>query len=291
MVRTGDDGHAFFEMTIQYAIAAPFLMDELLATAAAHMSTLCPHQYDFYREEATRLQTRALYFFNSERKSQTSSSNDFARFLFSMLLSQQALFEALSVQTDLSAFLDHLVTSLRMCAGVRTLAGQCMETIQTEFQTQLGLFLPTDDDCSCSTQFDGGQMTAAEKGYSSLLQRIEASDLGDAAKGACLYAVNLQQTLQIRHTSSCMLRSNAEINKILQWPVRVSSSYIDLVEQRRPEALVILSHYAAMIHEAPYYWVLGEGSGRYIIESIGKQLGPFWSEWLAWPFETLRGKV
>ena len=88
-----------------------------------------------------------------------------------------------------------------------------------------------------------------------------------------------------------MLRSNAEINKILQWPVRVPSRYIDLVEQRRPEALVILSHYAAMIHEAPYYWVLGEGSGRYIIESIGKQLGPFWLEWLAWPFEALRGKV
>ncbi|OBT64504.1 hypothetical protein VE03_05361 [Pseudogymnoascus sp. 23342-1-I1] len=111
MVRTGEHGHAFFEMTIQYAITTPFLMDQLLAISAAHMSTLCPQQRDFYREEATRLQTRALYLFNSERKSQISDHKDFAGFLFSILLSQQALFEALLVQAELSAFLDRLVTS------------------------------------------------------------------------------------------------------------------------------------------------------------------------------------
>jgi hypothetical protein len=41
---------------------------------------------------------------------------------------------------------------------------------------------------------------------------------------------------------------------------------IDLLLQRRPEALVILAHYAALPHSCPDSWMFGDG-GKFLIKS------------------------
>ncbi len=66
------------------AFTTPFLMDELLAFSAIHKSTLQDAENrDYYRAEATRLQTRALSQFNAAQAS-LSDDNCLAVFLFQL---------------------------------------------------------------------------------------------------------------------------------------------------------------------------------------------------------------
>jgi hypothetical protein len=53
------------DLTMKAALSAPYLMQEILALAALHMSVLFPDQREFYHHQASGLQTRALSIFNS----------------------------------------------------------------------------------------------------------------------------------------------------------------------------------------------------------------------------------
>ncbi|KAI0185247.1 hypothetical protein EV127DRAFT_441984, partial [Xylaria flabelliformis] len=123
------------------ARAAPYLMDQLLAISAANMSTKRPHQRRFYQDEATHLQTRGLALFNA---TQAAADNTLAGFIFSTLLSQQVLFDALSTRTDFPTFLDKLVTSFHICGGVRIMTGQSWPYIMAQYRHQTGISLPAE---------------------------------------------------------------------------------------------------------------------------------------------------
>ncbi|EHK49339.1 hypothetical protein TRIATDRAFT_297937 [Trichoderma atroviride IMI 206040] len=62
----------------------------------------------------------------------------------------------------------------------------------------------------------------------------------------------------------------------------VSARFGDMVRSRIPEALVILSFYAVLLHRHRSFWVFGD-SGRFLIQSISTYLGTKWEQWLLWP--------
>jgi hypothetical protein len=64
--------------------------------------------------------------------------------------------------------------------------------------------------------------------------------------------------------------------------VTVPPSFIDLVAERQPEALVILSYFGALLHMNREVWAFGS-SGMYIIDSIASYLDDSWGDWLHWP--------
>ncbi|KAI1159718.1 hypothetical protein F5B18DRAFT_664370 [Nemania serpens] len=226
-------GKRFMAMVTRQAITIPYLMDQLLAFSAAHMCTHKPDQAFFYREEATRLQTRALGLFNAAKATVTTGEG-LPAFLFSILLAHQILFDTLSTRSDFPAFLDKLVTSFHLCAGVRTIAGESWNSIMTQYYQQTGL---------------------------------ELSDKW------------------ILETDAAESRSLRNIT-VFRWAVIVSSDFVKLIEQRRPEALIIIAYYGILIHNARDFWVFGD-AGAFMIRSITRFLGSYWAQWLAWPNEVL----
>lgn len=76
------------------------------------------------------------------------------------------------------------------------------------------------------------------------------------------------------------------VDALVAWLVLVPREYIDMVSERKGEALVILAYFGALVNTHKEKWVFCDG-GKYLVESIGQHLGAPWEEWLYWPYQTL----
>ncbi|KAI0870158.1 hypothetical protein GGS24DRAFT_476320 [Hypoxylon argillaceum] len=276
---TPDDGmgEKFMIMVVRQAMSVPYLMDQLLAFSAAHMCTQRPQQADFYRGEAMGLQTRALGLFNAAKATVTTGGG-LPAFLFSILLSHQILFDTFSTRTDFPSFLDKLVTSFHLCAGVRTIAGESWPSIMTQCQQQMGMSLPH------KRIRDAGSETVLTEKLSHLESLIRDPNTCLLVSRPCMEALDLLRNLSnVRDDPQYASLRNTTA---LHWAVVVPSDFVKLIEQRRPEALIITAYYGVLIHNARDLWVFGD-AGAFMIRSITRFLGSYWAEWLAWPNEVL----
>ncbi|TGJ79718.1 hypothetical protein E0Z10_g9045 [Xylaria hypoxylon] len=270
-------GKRFVAMVIRQAVAIPYLMNQLLAFSAAHMCTHRPHQAPFYHEEATRLQTRALGLFNAAKATITTGEG-LSAFLFSIILSHQILSDTFATRTDFPTFLDKLVTSLRLCAGVRTIAGMSWNSIMMEFYQQTGMEL------SNKLILDTGSETIFTKKLAHLGSLIKDPNTGLSVSIPCTQALDLLRDLS--SAENAPVPESLRNISALRWAVTVPPDFVKLIEQRRPEALIITAYYGVLIHNARDFWVFGD-AGAFIIRSITRFLGGYWAEWLAWPNEVL----
>ncbi|RYC64450.1 hypothetical protein CHU98_g1751 [Xylaria longipes] len=271
-------GKRFITMVTRQAITRPYLMNQLLAFAAAHMCTYRPHQACFYREEATRLQTHALGLFNAAKATITTGEG-LPAFLFSILLSYQILHDTLSTRTDFPTFLDKLATSFHLCAGVRTIAGESWSSIMTQYYQQTGLEL------SNKWMLDTGSETIFTKKLTRLSSLIKDMSTDPSISTPCTEALDLLRNLS--SVGDATLSGPLRNIIVLRWAVIVPTDFVKLIEQRRPEALIIIAYYGVLIHNARDFWIFGD-AGAFIIRSVTTFLGSFWTEWLAWPNEVLR---
>jgi len=65
--------------------------------------------------------------------------------------------------------------------------------------------------------------------------------------------------------------------------------YVMLLNQRRPEALIILAYYGVVLHSYRKAWAIGD-SGAALIKAISAQLGSYWGHWLLWPMQMVDRK-
>jgi hypothetical protein len=116
-------GFSMLEMT-KVILAAPFLMNEIVAFAALHLSIFRPSQQHFYRHKAAQLQTHALSEFNEANLGVTPDTC-VPMFLFSSILALHRLCEKLIFRADsFEAFLDDFIQSLRLHRGVRAVVSE-----------------------------------------------------------------------------------------------------------------------------------------------------------------------
>jgi hypothetical protein len=50
----------------------------------------------------------------------------------------------------------------------------------------------------------------------------------------------------------------SRIGPVIFWPVVIPPEYIDLLSERRPEAVAILSHFGALLHQHCEMWMFGD---------------------------------
>lgn len=114
-----------FEAVRKFAFAAPYLMHEVLAIGALHLSILRPTQRDFYRYYAAGLQTRALSLFNSTNLDVTATDCVLV-FLFSSFLGIHVLCDTLAYHddNDLGTILDRFTHHLDLHRGVRAVTSR-----------------------------------------------------------------------------------------------------------------------------------------------------------------------
>ncbi len=123
-----------------------------------------------------------------------------------------------------------------------------------------------------------------------LMELLGRSELSQSASQACRSAVADLQHMLDSQRAAAPVSGNRRIVAVQEWPVRVPKDYINLVAQRRPEALAILAYYSVLLHRARDYWVVGD-AGEFLIRSITDYLGAYWADWLEWPNAMLNENV
>lgn len=67
----------------------------------------------------------------------------------------------------------------------------------------------------------------------------------------------------------------------LSWILRISSEYLDLLQDRKPLALIILAHFCVVMYHLRERWWMGDWGIR-VLREICDLLGHHWLEAINW---------
>lgn len=251
------------------ALQAPYLMHQVLAFSACHLARLIPERSTHFHHQAMALQTRAVSIFNATRV-EVDRSNCVPILLFSSMLGQHVLADTLAKrdQDGLDGFIKHYVQCVEMHRGIYTIATSAWPLLmESELEPILSLSQsftsrdPEGDDCSL------------------IIELVEqASEINPEEKQACRTAIRyLQVGLDAVKTDDNPAISRYQM--ICEWTMLVPPAFTQLLASKQSVALVVLAHYALLLHHGKHLWQVGD-AGQYILEIVATYLGPQWDAWL-----------
>ncbi|KAI4181892.1 MAG: hypothetical protein L6R41_006344 [Letrouitia leprolyta] len=250
-----------------------FLMRGILAVAALHLSHLRPDQAVYYQHIAHSHQDRALGRFQ-EAMNTITESNCHAFFALSSLI---VVYEFASPRTPgtLAFTYDSQDSTnwLAMIRGVNSILLPSWPWVENG--PLRGLLQPGVFDTS-ETRLP----KPADHQLRQLAELCETAVGGEEAVEAYGEAVKaLRKCFAKIFTRSSV---ECEIGTAFTWPVEVPDKFVQLLQARRPEALVILAHYCVVLHHLDNYWWLTGWSAQ-LLENIHHELTEPWREWIQWP--------
>lgn len=260
------------EQYIETALTTPYLMDQLLALSALHLSYTSAHGAARYRSLATELQTRGLSQFRAVKY---DSSGATARWYFSSLLAMHNLATTLAEchEREFDTFLDGLIRHMGLHQGTQTIGKGSWQTIRSG-----GLREWLDH-----MEESGSAASSPSDSDPSMFARIlQTSRLNAASAEICWDA-----SVALVHAREKIQGPNCwGPHAVLAWLNLISKEFINLLGERIPEALLILAYYAEMLHTFRDYWVFG-AAGEYLIKGLVARLGASWTRWLKRPLAVL----
>ena len=266
----------------------PWLLLAMLAISARHLaattirnesgSSRGAERASLYLSEAFALQTQAINLFNAERMV-INESNCSAALLFSSILGRHMLVDTLAgIESDGAVLLDDYCRYVQVHRGLRAISSDSWEMLpETEIWPLLlfmGIQRPRK---ACGKELEG------------LYAWIEDSsspheyELEEEEMKVCLEAVELLQVGLDEVTGlATIAKTQVRVHQMaFIWSICVDAKFIDLVLRRVPQALVILAHYAALLHHSRELWQIGDAGYRFL-HTICSVLGPSYEEQLSW---------
>lgn len=262
------------DIVMQQALREPYLLHQVLAMSALHLSIVRPHDSAFYHNQAIQLQNHALTMFNSIDIDQFNSSVEprVPGFIFSAVLGIHALCDMLSNRdADFSSALARYVGYLRLHRGVyQVMDGHWEEIRETDLK-------PIIDAGRNWYEMDGVGHECDD-----LQARIAAAGLDDETLAGTQKAISWVQ---------CVFDGRADpvgrFHLLISWGVMIPKPFSELIEAGRPEAIVVLAYYFVALHQCRSIWMIRD-SGRYLFNLLVGYLPPEWSEWLEKPCQLMR---
>ncbi|KAF9884632.1 hypothetical protein FE257_001385 [Aspergillus nanangensis] len=83
------------------------------------------------------------------------------------------------------------------------------------------------------------------------------------------------------HSLDSLARGGELMITAFQWIIQIPPRFIDLLRERHPFALVILAHYAVILHALRRHWWVGDWGDR-LIRAIGHHLDAGWKRSISW---------
>ncbi|KAK0383693.1 hypothetical protein NLU13_9604 [Sarocladium strictum] len=260
------------KLYVYHSLRNHYLMEELLAYSAAHMSTHVQVDRDMYVQEAMKMQTRALALYNGISP-QVSKETCLPMFLYSSLLSHHIVFDVRSnMQDDLGVAIGWLTHSIGIHRGLMALGQTAWPMLTQETKDVLTRACHREDGPVPSSDCPGTECQ-------SLLARLRASGVKPPALDHLCATVEL---LQDRMSAIKPGDTHSTWSVIQDWLVAIPEEYIDLLKERNPEALVVLGYFCVLLHRAAEHWFV-EDLGARLARMITSYLGPIWAEWMRWP--------
>lgn len=252
-----------------------FLLNQLLAIAALHMAICRPENEEVWHTRATELQSLALKGFNSMEQ-QIDESNCIVVLFFSALVGTHLLGDRSRIRALASGseYLDHLVSCVSLMRSVRSLVLQHHTAFL--FQSSVRPLLITRNPTP--------PYTGVPAECRQLTVMIKESDLGPSSIEA--YEAAIDRLFWLFDLTEVPSKPHDTPRSVFAWPVQLNDEYMALLNQRRPEALIILAYYGVILHFYRNAWCIGD-SGASSIRAINTQLGSYWSQWLQWPMSMI----
>jgi hypothetical protein len=189
------------------------------------------------------------------------------------MLGQHLLADTLAVHpsTDIESFISHYIQCIEMHRGIYTIATSAWPLLmKSELEPILSMSKdftsrqPEGDDCSM---------------VSSLIDRTD--DMSEEEKHACRTAVRyLQVGLDAAQRDEDLLISRYQM--ICEWTMLIPPGFTKLLAAKQPVALIVLAHYAILLHFGRHLWQVGD-AGSNILAIVEKYLGCQWDVWLSYP--------
>lgn len=264
-------------VVLRIGLQQPYLMHQLLAFSAYHLSVLHPHKSASYAHLAVDLQTRAIALFNTARNTGVDKDNCVPALLFSSVLGHHLLAEMLANREhgNLTSFVDQYVRSLELQRGVSAVAHSSWRLLmQSELEPLLAASM------KFTLQSPWGH-------HCHLLKDLVEASVGleESEREACRQAIRY---LQIGFDAA---EAGADVNQmIFHWGMLSPPTFSELLKAHRFEALVILSYYALLLHRGRTMWQIGD-SGPYILGMLADYLGPASQKWIEYPVRMMEKDI
>ncbi|OKL57056.1 hypothetical protein UA08_07397 [Talaromyces atroroseus] len=251
---------------VSHSITVPYLVNAMLAFSALHLSTLHQDKRDFYYYHAAQLQTHALTIFK-ETNAEVTEETCIPLFLFSSVLGVHMLCDTMIYRgNNFDNFLTRFVHYFHLHRGVRTIVGEAWFML---------------NDSIVKPAFDIGKALYTSDGHlgpvcENLLNLISSAKLGTEL--TAIYRQAIQYLQSCYNVASRDDNQHAGINGAVAWPILVKLEFSDLLQQRRPEALIILAYYATLLHRFRDSWLFGD-SGRAPADSTASAMSQAYNGW------------
>lgn len=264
----------FSPVFLRRALGAPFLLNEVLAISALHFSVRRPERCQFYRDEAAKLQTNALKLYR-ERIVDINDDNVLAVFLFSGVLGLHIFFDVFFTPAyNLEEFLGQLIQSIRLLQGVRTiLEGRWEYILSSDLKPLLDTEKHEKPDYTDEVVQQLEKLNVAIS-HSPGLRPHEVKVIEKAI-----------ESLSWVHTTWLSPDDDPDNHNprtVTSWPVMVSAEFVVLLDERRPEAIIVLAYFSVLLHRCRKWWAVGT-SGQFLLGAVELFLGFGWEGLLEWP--------
>lgn len=251
-----------------------FLLRGLLAVSAFHQSHLNPTKKKDFDLKAGAHQSMAIVSFQ-ETLSNVSESNCHALFAFSCIII--VLSFASSTKDKASDFQTDVLHWFYLLRG-------CNEVLKLHRETLRESFLkPLLDELHYAENHAAHSIPDAER--ITELFRICSLRPQEDREVSTAYTLAIHSLLStFVQASTLRKRGEGTVLTSFVWPVNLPPKFLDLLSEKRPEAMVILAHYCVLIYwgEIQDTWFL-VGWARYMLDTIKELTPEEWHEHLSWP--------
>lgn len=266
----------------------PFLMHQILAFAGFHLAYTQPERRHIYLKQASQHQNFTIHGMRKTLAGAISSENCHATYATSIFISLGA-FAVYPCYENYNTFfspIDSLVEIFTLITGMGLILSTSDEELRVGPLRRL-----------FRKHVDGEGPDHPCPPLSSRLPLLEAqleeasTDMTEEVRNCMKRATTALQESLIRIATQNSGLGHSALRAAFLWPLLLSAQCIEWIRCRHPAAMVILAHYALVLHSAEAdSWYL-RGWGRAISESVAESLaGTHWLNLARWPIGVIRGE-
>ena len=256
------------------AASHDFLLHALLAISAVNLWYVNPTNHHLYERAAVSHRNLALIT-SIPALNEVTADNCHALFAMSSIISVLCFVLPYSAQLGMpSDPVNDIVSVSKLICGVKTVLHSAREWVALG---SLGGLVNYNWDPTTLALPEEARL-AFEKLFDMNKRETRDGSIRD------LYNATIQD---LKHAFEIHTVVAGEPGLVFTWLVVVQASYVAQLEKKEPMALVILAHYAVLLHTSNRQWWL-DGRGAHLVQFIHQLLPPKWLSAIEWPREAVR---
>jgi hypothetical protein len=282
----GED-NVFSDVIVHHAFEHEFLMHELLSISALHLSRLKAQDAQQYLYASDTHRSKGLALFQLAISS-LNESNCQACFLFSTLTFIHA-WAAQDMNKPSNLFFipsQHIAGSQVEIKWVQLHRGSRMILHSMFPQIRNGDLQPFFSQWEVLGRQKEDELEERDRGsFDDFREALTLSPILEFQKDVLLESLD-----QLRRIFCIMsfYRHVSKLSAVMSWFMTISDDYLIMLENKMPEALVMVAFYAVAIKRLPHMWWL-EGKSENLLQTVLDELGNSWESYTRWPIEQILG--